>query len=40
MSNNVINTPIFDTIAEVKMSDSLFSAQYGTGGILYNQIIK
>ncbi len=40
MSNNVINTPIFDTIGEVKMSDSLFSAQYGTGGILYNQISK
>jgi hypothetical protein len=40
MSNNVINTPIFDTVAEVKMSDSLFSAQYGTGGILYNQISK
>ena len=40
MSNNVINTPIFDSIAEVKMSDSLFSAQYGTGGILYNQISK
>lgn len=40
MSNNVINTPIFDSIGEVKMSDSLFSAQYGTGGILYNQISK
>ena len=40
MSNNVINTPIFDAIGEVKMSDSLFSAQYGTGGILYNQISK
>jgi hypothetical protein len=40
MSNNVINTPIFDAIAEVKVSDSLFSAQYGTGGILYNQISK
>ncbi|HSU30506.1 MAG TPA: TonB-dependent receptor [Bryobacteraceae bacterium] len=40
MSNNVINTPIFDTVAEVRMSDSLFSAQYGTGGILYNQISK
>src|SRR5204862_6183620 len=40
MSNNVINTPIFDTIAEVKMSDSLFSAQYGGGGIVYNQISK
>jgi hypothetical protein len=40
MSNNVINTPIFDVIGEVKMSDSLFSAQYGTGGVLYNQISK
>jgi hypothetical protein len=40
MSDNVINTPIFDAIAEVKISDSLFSAQYGTGGILYNQISK
>ncbi len=40
MSNNVINTPIFDTIGEVKISASLFSAQYGTGGILYNQISK
>ena len=27
MSNNVINTPIFDSVAEVKMSDSAFSAQ-------------
>jgi len=40
MSNNVINTPIFDSIAEVKMSDSAFSAQYGSGGIVYNQISK
>src|SRR5579885_2112340 len=40
MSNNVINTPIFDAIGEVKVSASLFSAQYGTGGILYNQISK
>lgn len=40
MSNNVINTPIFDSVGEVKISDSLFSAQYGTGGILYNQISK
>jgi hypothetical protein len=40
MSNNVINTPIYDSVAEVKMSDSLFSAQYGTGGVLYNQISK
>jgi hypothetical protein len=40
MSDNVINTPIFDTIGEVKMSDSNFSAQYGTGGIIFNQISK
>jgi Carboxypeptidase regulatory-like domain/TonB dependent receptor-like, beta-barrel len=40
MSDNVINTPIFDAIGEVKMSDSDFSAQYGTGGVVYNQISK
>lgn len=40
MSDNVINTPIFDSIGEVKMSDSNFSAQYGTGGIVFNQISK
>jgi hypothetical protein len=40
MSNNVINTPIFDSVAEVKMSDSAFSAQYGGGGVVYNQISK
>jgi hypothetical protein len=40
MSNNVIMTPIFESVAEVKISDSLFSAQYGTGGIFYNQISK
>ena len=40
MSNNVINTPIFDSIAEVKMSASAFSAAYGGGGIVYNQISK
>jgi hypothetical protein len=40
MSDNVINTPIFETIGEVKMSTSNFSAQYGTGGIIYNQISK
>ncbi|HKO20147.1 MAG TPA: carboxypeptidase-like regulatory domain-containing protein, partial [Acidobacteriaceae bacterium] len=28
MSDNVINTPIFETVGEVKMSDSNFSAQY------------
>ena len=40
MSDNVILNPMFDAIAEVKMSDSLFSAQYGMGGVLYNQITK
>ena len=40
MSNNVINTPIFDSVSEVKMSNSAFSAQYGGGGIVYNQISK
>lgn len=40
MSDNMINTPILDTIGEVKMSDSNFSAQYGTGGIIFNQISK
>jgi hypothetical protein len=40
MSNNVINTPIFDSVGEVKMSDSAFSAQYGGGGVVYNQISK
>jgi len=40
MSNNVINTPIFDSIAEVKMGASAFSAQYGGGGVVYNQISK
>src|SRR4029453_15498842 len=40
MSNNVINTPIFDSVAEVKMSESSFSAQYGGGGMVYNQISK
>jgi len=40
MSNNVINTPIFDSIGEVKISASLFSAEYGTGGVLFNQISK
>jgi hypothetical protein len=40
MSNNVLYTPIFDAIAEVKVSDSLFSAQYGIGGMLFMQISK
>jgi len=40
MSDNVINTPIFDSVAEVKMTNSQFSAQYAAGGIVYNQISK
>jgi len=40
MSNNVIMTPIVDAISEVKVTTSLFSAQYGSGGALYNQISK
>ena len=40
MSDNVINTPIFEAIGEVNMSDSNFSAQYGTGGVIFNQISK
>ena len=40
MSNNVINAPIFDAISEVKVTTSLFSAQYGAGGALFNQISK
>ena len=40
ISNNVINTPIFDTLGEVKMSSSAFSAQYGGGVMVYNQISK
>jgi hypothetical protein len=40
MSNNVITTPIFDSIGEVKVITSLFSAQYGSGGALFNQITK
>ncbi|WP_420237050.1 TonB-dependent receptor domain-containing protein [Telmatobacter bradus] len=39
-ADNVIVMPVFDAIAEVKISDSMFSAQYPTGGILYNQITK
>jgi hypothetical protein len=38
-SNNIAQT-IFDSIAEVKVSDSVFSAEYGLGGIIYNQTSK
>lgn len=40
VSDNVIDTPIFDAIDEVKMVNGLFSAQYGVGGMIYNQITK
>lgn len=39
-SNNIAVPMIFDAIQEVKIVDSLFSAQYGVGGIIYNQISK
>lgn len=39
-SNNIAVPVIFDSISEVKISDSLFSAQYGVGGMIYNQISK
>lgn len=31
---------IFETVSEVQISTSAFSAQYGVGGIIYNQISK
>lgn len=31
---------IFDTISEVKINTSSFSAQYGMGGVVFNQITK
>jgi hypothetical protein len=40
MSNNVITTPIFDAIGEVKVITSLFSAEHGNGGAVFNQISK
>lgn len=40
MSNNVITTPIFDAIGEVKVITSLFSAEHGSGGAVFNQISK
>jgi Carboxypeptidase regulatory-like domain len=39
MSTNS-DVTIFETTAEVKMSDSGFSAQYGVGNVIYNQITK
>jgi hypothetical protein len=39
MSSNS-NMTIFETTAEVKVASSAFSAQYGLGDIVYNQITK
>lgn len=39
-SNNIAVPMIFDALSEVKVSDSLFSAQYGVGGMIYNRISK
>lgn len=39
-SNNVAVDMMFDALSEVKVSDSLFSAQYGVGGMIYNRISK
>ncbi len=39
MSQNS-DVTIFETTSEVKVSDSAFSAQYGVGDIIYNQITK
>ncbi|MGC8548107.1 MAG: carboxypeptidase regulatory-like domain-containing protein [Acidobacteriaceae bacterium] len=39
MSSNS-NTTIFETTSEVKISKTAFSAQYGLGNIVYNQITK
>ncbi len=39
MSQNS-DVTVFDTTAEVKVSASAFSAQYGVGDIVYNQITK
>ena len=34
------DTYVFETVQEVKVSTSAFSAQYGVGGVLFNQISK
>ena len=35
-----VETDTFDTVAEVQIDDSNFSAQYGIGGVVFNQITK
>jgi hypothetical protein len=39
-SNNIAVPMILDALSEVNVSDSLFSAQYGVGGMIYNRISK
>ena len=39
-SSSNADTYVFETVQEVKVSTSAFSAQYGVGGILFNQISK
>ncbi len=34
------NVDVFENVAELQVSDSAFSAQYGVGGIIFNQISK
>jgi hypothetical protein len=34
------NVDVFENVAELQVSDSAFSAQYGIGGIIFNQISK
>lgn len=35
-----VETDTFDTVAEVEIDDSNFSAQYGIGGAVFNQVTK
>jgi len=39
MSQNA-NPAVFETVAELQVTTSAFSAQYGIGGIIFNQITK
>lgn len=34
------NAAVFETVGELQVSTSAFSAQYGVGGVIYNQITK
>ena len=34
------NPAVFETVAELQVNDSTFSAQYGVGGVTFNQITK